>query len=148
MWVALDEGFAHEQPEGDSASGTNDGARATQKRGRRTPSARVPRVLTSSWPECSTIPGAAIVPKVTASREIRIPVKLACLLKAARRQANPGANERGRGTSERRETGLCASVVMVTMVAVVVMCGGEGRASEHQDQQDSGEELFHSQNLA
>jgi hypothetical protein len=37
---------------------------------------------------------------------------------------------------------------MVTMVAVVVMCGGEGRASEHQDQQDSGEELFHSQNLA
>jgi hypothetical protein len=39
-------------------------------------------------------------------------------------------------------------LLVVMLVMVVVMLRGEGRTGKHQQQQDSGKNLFHAMNLA
>jgi len=92
---ALDEDFAggpQADGRGEFSAGVGDGT-STQMPGRRTPAkAMLPQ--SSSWPECSTMRGGAIVPKVTGPKEIRPK------LSAGRRRDGLALRQSCKGTAE------------------------------------------------
>ena len=145
---ALDEDFAggpQADGRGEFSAGVGDGT-STQMPGRRTPAkAMLPQ--SSSWPECSTMRGGAIVPKVTGPKEIRPK------LSAGRRRDGLALRRSCKGTAEpcpvkaTLQPLLCGAVMMMAMVAVM-MSGGKGRAGTNEHKENGSENLLHGTNVA
>ena len=133
---AIDEDSADEPLADDSG---DSGAVARIWASRQMPEGRTPATgllrQSSSWPECSTIVGGAIVPEVTAPKEIPDKEHRWAYTSGLRVPLRNGVAPLGTlppDVLSRVFTLLCGTVMVVVM-AMMMVRGSKGRAGKHED---------------
>jgi len=94
------------------------------------------------------MPGSAIVPKVTAPKEIRPrPSQRGANGVGAAAASFEGTAKAVQFQSNSMQSLLCRAVMVVTMMAVM-MSGGKGRAGKDEHKENGSENLLHGANVA